>query len=268
MGVQRKELNDDNPAPKVDPKQPIIKGKTPPPIQGPAAKFYEAKAGYANYFFNRQEKNRLFKAFKGHGDFATTAGDWSFDGDVRLLKARTESKFQVEIKEDAGKPVVSLKIGAFPESLNPLNFQLSMVERRKPQGSGGIMAALYVWRLFLTQGEKGFPTECNHGGMEPFYPPPADGSTLKHWMDARVDTEVVTTQFAVYRTKWFFAKTDQKLLGFELNMEEFGDPCEVFFSDYRNVNGRQLPHRMQVYYNDVHYGTFTIANYKLAAAAN
>jgi hypothetical protein len=39
----------------------------------------------------------------------------------------------------------------------------------------------------------------------------------------------------------------------------------VYFSDYRVVDGKQLPHRMQVYYKDVHYGTFSVMNYKLAA---
>ena len=47
-------------------------------------------------------------------------------------------------------------------------------------------------------------------------------------------------------------------------MQEYNeDPCELYFSDYRAVDGRQLPHRMQVYYQDVHYGSFTINSYKI-----
>ena len=69
-----------------------------------------------------------------------------------------------------------------------------------------------------------------------------------------------------YLVKWFFARTDQKLIGMEVRLKENEDPCEVYFYDYRAVNGRMLPHRMQVVYGSGHYGTFTFTNFQLAAA--
>ena len=260
MGVQRKEIGDGTP-PKEDPKKIIIQPKGPP---SPAAKFYEPKPGFANYYFNRQEKARLFGSFKKISDFSALAGTWNVDGDVRLLKARTESKFSLEIKEKAGKESVALKIGAFTENLEPYNINITQTDMHKPNGSGGLMAALSVWRRLLTQGDKGL-SDCIYAGTEPFYPPPSDGSAVKHWNDQRVDAESVTGRVGPYQTKWFFGLKDQKLLGFELRLQELNeDPCEVYFSDYRAVDGRQLPHRMQVYYKDVHYGTFTMTSYKLA----
>jgi len=266
MGVQKKELPDGNPPPKIEPKKIVLKAGPP----SPADKYYEPKAGYANYYFNRQEKARVFNAFKKISDFSAAKGAWSFDGEVRLLKARTESKFSVEMKEEmigkSERPIVSLKIGAFPDTFEPEKLDNTDHDRRKPNGSGGFMAALYVWRHMLTEGEKGFKSDCNHGGMEPFYPPPTDGSAVKRWSDQRVDADVISTTLGVYQTKWFFARSDEKLLGFELRLQELNeDPCEVYFSDYKAVDGKQLPHRMQVYYKDVHYGTFTVTNYKLAA---
>ncbi len=84
-------------------------------------------------------------------------------------------------------------------------------------------------------------------------------------IDHRVDAEVLNTRLGIYLTKFFFAKTDQKLLGLELRMQDANeDPCEVYFSDYRAVDGRQLPHRIQVYYKDTHYGTFTVGSYKIS----
>ena len=264
MGIQRKEIGDAPPPAPIDPKQkPIVPVKKGP--EGPAGKYYEAKAGFANYYFNKVEKTRVFTSFKKISDLSASAGTWSFEGDVRLLKARTESRFSVEIKEEGNRPKVAIKIGAFPDTLDPLPTDTTGVDFRKPNGSGGFMAALYVWRHLLTQGEKGL-IDCIHGGFEPFYPPPTDGSPVKTWSDQRVDAEVITNRFGPYQTKWFFAKGDQKLLGFELRLQEINeDPCEVYFSDYRAVDGKQLPHRMQVYYRDVHYGTFTVTNYKLAA---
>ena len=270
MGAQRKEVNDGGgPMPKIEPKKDLkLQPKQGP--AGPAAKFYEPKPGFANYYFNRQEKDRLFKSFAANGDFSTAAGAWSINGDVRLLKSRTDSPFSVEMKEeklgDSERPIVNLKIGAFPDSLEPMSGTATLLDRRKPQGSGGFMAAMYIWRHLLTQGAKGFPSECNAGGIEPIYPPPTDGSTIKRWIDQRVDAEVVTTRLGIYQTKWFFGKGDQKLLGMELRLQDLNeDPCEVYFSDYRAVEGRQLPHRFSVYYQDVHYGTFTVTGYKLAA---
>jgi hypothetical protein len=257
--------------PKIDPKQPKLPGKAGP--QGDGAKYYEPKAGFANYYFNRQEKTRVFAAFGKQSDLSGVAGKWAFDGEVRLLKARTTSPFNAEIKDDKNT-TVTLKIGAFPESLEPLS---AGADFRKPAGSGGLMAALYVWRDLLTHGEKNL-SDCFNGGVEPIYMPPPDGAAVASWMNQRVDADVITNRHAAFQTKWFFAPEEIKrgketypkgvLLGFEMRLQELNeDPCEVYFSDYKAVNGQQMPHRMQVYYRDVHYGTFTISNYNLAKAA-
>jgi S1-C subfamily serine protease len=266
MGVQKKELPDGPaPLPKIDPKQPPgPKGKAPKGPQGPGAKLYIAKEGYANFYFNKLEKDRLLTSFKKTGDFSGMAGTWTIEGEARIKNSPAKNKFDLEITEEKGKPTVALKLGAFPEVVEPLTGNVA--ELRRPQGSGGFLSAMYLWRQLLTLGEKGFPSDCTHGGGEPFYPPPADGSTPKTWTKQRVDTEVLNTGSGVYRVKWFFAKNDHKLLGFELRMQDNEDPCEVYFSDYRAVDGRQLPHGIQVYYRDAHYGTFTVSGYKMAAA--
>ena len=53
--------------PSIQPGKPRVPGqpgklplpKKPAGPTGPGAKFYEAKAGFANYWFNRQERDRL-----------------------------------------------------------------------------------------------------------------------------------------------------------------------------------------------------------------
>ena len=262
MGVQRKELPDDAPQPKEQPKIQLPKGGG---AQGPAAKYYQPKEGFANYYFNKLEKDRLLDALKKQGHLGGAAGAWTIEGRVKLLKARADSPFSLKVfdeKEGASeKPKVVLKIGEFPEEMSPLptgNFAEN--ELRKPNLSGGLMPAMYVWRHFLTQGEKHF-SECFHGGMEPFYPPPPEG---KRWADQRKDAEILNSKFGPYQVKWFFSMADQKLLGFELRLKEFNeDPCEVFFSEHKVINGRQMPEKMEVYYQDKHYGTFDIKSYKL-----
>ncbi len=283
MGVQRKVLDDPNQpfVPQPPPKPEIPRPDQPKPgpgipkvgpqpgapsPQGPAAKFYEAKPGFANYYFNRLERERLLADFRKRSDCSGFQGAWALDGEVRLLKARTASRFYLELNEEridgAVQPVVTLKIDAFPYKLAPLAGP-SPDELRIPPQSGGFMAAMFVLRHLLTQGDKGF-TEVMHGGYEPFYPP-VDGKTVDRAASLRVDAEVLNSRFGPFLAKWFFSRADHKLLGFELRLSDNEDPCEVYLDEYRPVEGRQLPHRITVLYQDVTYGTFAVNNYKLGA---
>jgi len=266
MGVQRRALDDPNPPKEDAPKPKVDNAPKGPP--SPAAKYFEAKAGFANYFFNKREQDRLLQAFRRHGDFTSVAGNWTLDGGIRLKKLRTESKARIDIVEEkdgtSAKPVIRLKIDDFPYALEPFKGGQEAAALRAPETSGGLLAAMYVYHRLLTQGAKGF-TEFSHGGHEPLYPPPLPGAdpTLPGLAALRVDAEVLNTRHGPFLTKWFFALADQKLLGFELRLNENEDPCEVYLSDYRPVDGRQLPHRMQVQYGDGHYGTFRFNSFAM-----
>jgi S1-C subfamily serine protease len=280
MGVQRKELPGPNAGPmsltpqqfppkQIEPKQQPMPG--PPTASGPAAKFYEEKAGFANYYFNRLERDRLLAGLLKHGDFGKLAGNWTIDGEVRVLKVNLPDKFKIQLTEEPEgrgfKSVVKATIGAVPYSLEPLK-ATAADELRTPQLSGGLLAAMYLWQRLLTLGPEAFQAECSHGGFEPFYPPPADGKPAKSLAGLRVDCEVLNTRHGTYMAKWFFARTDQKLLGFEVRTQDANeDPCELYFYDYRTVGGRQLPHAMQVWYQDRRYGYFTISSYQFPAAS-
>jgi S1-C subfamily serine protease len=266
MGVIPKTLieGEAKPAP-PPPKQAVPALKGPP---SPAAKYYLPKPGFANFYFNKLEKDRLMAAFKKHGDFSAVGGTWNIQGNVRLKKLRTSSPFSAEIAEvkqgNSFKPVVKLTVADYPYQLEPQKEQEPAALRMPPE-SGGFLSALYVYNQLLTQGEKEF-SEFAHGGHEPFYPPPASGKAPKSPADLRVETEVLNTRLGPFLTKWFFDLKDQKLLGYEVRLEDNEDPCEVYLSDYRAVEGRQLPHRIQVIYGNGHFGTFEATSYKLAAA--
>src|SRR5262245_31664516 len=179
MGVQRKELPnqqlDDSlpkPEPEPKPKQPQpdpgkpipkipgqIPRKTPEPgPSGTGAKMYQAKPGFANYYFNKLERDRLLAAFAKHGDFTSVAGNWAIDGGVRLKKLRTESKSRIEILElksegtKSSRSVVRLSIDQFPFELEPLKTAQDPVALKMPETSGGLLSALYLFHSLLTQG--------------------------------------------------------------------------------------------------------------------
>jgi hypothetical protein len=125
--------------------------------------------------------------------------------------------------------------------------------------------AAYQYHRLLTQGAKGFEGGFSHGGHEPFYPPRADGSAPKRLADLRTETDVLHTEHAAVHGKWFFSQEDAKLLGYEIAIAKDDDPCEVYLADYRAVDGRQLPHRLEVKYGNDTYGVLTVKGYKLAA---
>ena len=50
--------------------------------------------------------------------------------------------------------------------------------------------------------------------------------------------------------RFYFDPADGRLLAMEMFPDEDADPCEVYFSDYREADGRYWPGRMEVRYGD------------------
>jgi hypothetical protein len=166
-----------------------------------------------------------------------------------------------EGKGQDGGPLVTLKLNT-ENRLDPYK-QQSIRDQLEPLGSGGLMMALFHYRRFLTLGPKGFEGEFSHGGYEPLYPPPADGSTPKSLAALRVDCEVLRSKHGSVECKWYFSRKDQLLLGFETTISRDESPCEVYLCDYRPVEGRMLPHRMEVHWSGKKYGVFSFKTFSL-----
>jgi serine protease Do len=179
-------------------------------------------------------------------------------------RAKDGTKIRVGLKwQPAGgtKTMVRLKLGDDkPFELDPLQVGQNLNALKDPPRSGGLLAALYQYRRFLTSGPGGFEGGFTYGGYEPIYPPSKE---KKPYKDLRVDTEVVHSEHAAVPAKWYFSQKDQTLAAFEATIDREDDPCEVYFSDFRKVDGRLLPHHIDVRYGNELYGSFTVAAYKL-----
>jgi len=141
-------------------------------VDSPASKFYEAKPGFANYYFNKLERDRLVNNFKNFaGDFSTVQGSWTLKATNAVIKGNTGFG-TISIKDKGGRDGNSDKIEAdlnnLPFPLEPLAENLPRDAYRDPPGSGGLLIAMYQYRRLLAFGEKGF-VEFIHGGTEPFY---------------------------------------------------------------------------------------------------
>jgi serine protease Do len=272
MGVQRQEL----PGQQGQPGQPGQKppGNKPPPLpKSPATKLYEAKNGFANYYFNKLEQERLLKAFHKHGDFSKATGDWSVRSSgtqyagVGPRGKRVVADFTVRTKgaKDHQNDVIQAIVDGLDYSMEPLSDDEKPATRRDPPDSGGLLMALYQYRQLLVYGAKGFASACSHGGVEPFYPP-REGQTKPDYMKQRVDAEVLRTRHAGADGKWYFSmKNDDTaglLLGFEIWLDREEDPCEVYLFDYKDVGGGKLPHRLEIHFGDKTYANLIVHTWK------
>jgi S1-C subfamily serine protease len=283
MGVQRQELGEDGrpkapqPLPPRPPRPPDRSPERRPPApadateakESPAAKLYEPKPGFANFYFNKLERDRLWSAFRKHGDFAAVPGGWILEGEFEIKQKRSPVKILLAEEKTADgqstRAVVRLTLGGIGFKVDPLKTGQDPQDLTEPPGSGGLLMALYQYRRLLILGEKGFEGQFAHGGHEPFYSLLADGSAPKSLSQLRVDAEVLTTEHAAIPAKWYFARPDQTLLGAEVTVVKEEDPCELSFSDYQAVGGKALPHRIEVRHGNGRFGVLWIKSYQLAA---
>ena len=243
------------------PPRPVPKGPAPAPkSDSPAAKLYKQQAGYANRYFNDLQRDKLLAAAKKHGDFAAVAGPWAAEGGYEVGERKGDLRFEIA-EGAADEAKVSLKLNV-EHKLFPLK-QTDLREQAEPIGSGGLMMALYHYHRLLTAGPAGFEGEFAHAGSEPFYPYPADGSAPKSLAALRVDCDVIRSKHGPVVCKWYYAKADHQLLGFETTIDKDVDPCEVYLSDYKAADGRMLPHRFAVRYGDKRYAALTVAKWTL-----
>jgi S1-C subfamily serine protease len=280
MGIQRQELSEDGrpkpqqPLPPRPPRAPERRAPTPAESpsskDSPAAKLYEPKPGFANFYFNKLERDRLLTDFRKHGDFRDLSGGWTIEGEFEIRQKKSPATVVLgEEKTADGKStraVVRLTLGGVGFKVDPLKTGQDPQDLAEPPGSGGLLLALYQYRRLLTLGEKGFEGQFAHGGHEPLYPPPADGSLPTNPSQLRVESEVLATEHAAVPAKWYFARDDRRLLGAEVMVVRDEDPCELYFSEYRPANGRALPHRLEVRYGNDRFGIFRIKDYQFASA--
>jgi S1-C subfamily serine protease len=260
QGVQRRVIEDDD---DKKPKQPQTRRPNQQPPTGPAAKLYEAKAGFANYYFNKQERDRLLAGFRKFGDFAKQNGPFQLTGSAAVKRNLQTFKFAIEPGKD--RVVLNVEVGPIPFRVEPLkNAADDLRELKDPAGSGGLAVALYHYWQLLTTGPKAFEGGFDHGGVEPLYLPTPDGAK-PDYKKQRIDCEVLLTEHIGAQGKWYFDPKDQKLLAFEVRVDKEDDPCEVYLSDYKEEGGRQLPHKMEVRYGNERYAILDLKTFQFSA---
>ena len=256
--------------PEGAPQGPQAPAPTP---QGDGKKFYKAKKGFANYYFNEEAQKRIMEGFKKYGDFSTLTGNWLWDGTID--REGRVSPFTLSVEEKDAKPLIKFNMSA-EYSVEPGNKELTDEKRMTPPYSGGLLMAMYHYRRFLTMGVKGFE-EFSAGGVEPVYVQPlVQGKDPIPFEKIRLMADVLHTEHSAVEGKWYFYRADLNpqfankhpypdyaLIGFEITVAVQQNPCEVYLHEYKEVDGRQEPGKMEVRNGDKRYGVLTIKDQKM-----
>ncbi|MFG0333941.1 MAG: S1C family serine protease [Maioricimonas sp. JB049] len=208
-----------------------------PEAEPPAdyAHMFEERAGYANYYFNRIERERLVSTLESWGDFTGRNGLWEIIGTVR-----DGQSFHFKLAEE----LLAVQTGN-DIALQRLDEDFGDV----PEGSGGLLAAMHQLKQLLVAPEDYF-TEYYYVGSEPL-----DG------FGERVD--VLITTRGLVTSRWYFSRTNGRLLGFDTSVDEDIDPCEIRFQGETSFGAYRLPRSFTIRHGDEIVGEFMIEDVRL-----
>lgn len=217
--------------PQPAPKQRPVPAPHSLPGQMPAppanvAKLIVNRPGYANYHFNELNQKRVWAQFERRGKFAATPGRWVLAGTLEA-----GGPFQIEL----GVTEATIQL---PARRDRVDLTRDLDQQLVPAGTGGLLPALHVWQQLLQLGPGKFG-ELHYLGTAPL-------------IDHQGLFDVLVGTHKVVETRAYFDPQSGALAALEMYPDTNVDPCEVGFNDYRPIDGRDWPHRIEVRYgNDV-----------------
>ncbi|MBC8875476.1 MAG: trypsin-like peptidase domain-containing protein [Planctomycetes bacterium] len=212
---------------------------TKKPLPDHIKKLIVKRDGYANYYFNQLNQDRVWTGFTKHGDFAGLAESWKFKG--------SSAGGEVEIL--LGADEVS---GRFPGESAKLDLGEDLGGQLAPTGSGGLLVTLHLWQRLLTVGPKQYG-EVYYLGTVPV-------------LDREGLYDVLVATHDVVEARFLFDPESGHLVGIEMFSDSSVDPCEVYLEDYRDVGGRQVPHSFVVRKGENIFAEFKVETVELTAA--
>jgi len=219
--------------------------KPPPALPESLAGLYEARVGFTNYHFNIVERDRVARAVAARHP-GLGAGPWTITGTL----AKGEP-FRIELSDRHA--TIDLPTGT--SAIDPAG-ELDAVPA--PPGSGGLLAALVLWRRLLLAGPADLG-RTTYWGTAPHWPA-GDAASLETVAapgtpGGPVLVDVLDTAASSVEAR-FHVGGDGGILGVDLWPTPDADPCEVRFEERGGPGG--LPGGFEVRHADEVFGTFRI----------
>jgi serine protease Do len=191
--------------------QPENSSRSSPPVGFES--LFVPRRGFANYYFNKLERDRVWNGFTHHGDFTKQNFNWRIKGELENQEVTL-----VLANEKSG-----IQIG---EKIFVLDPDQDLASQLAPPQSGGLLVALHLWRKLLVAGPARFGDVIYFGTI----PDPQ--------RDIKAEALVATTESV--ECNFLFDPENQLLMGMEMFPGLNADPCVVGFDDYQ-VDGNAAP---------------------------
>ena len=130
---------------KIEPKPgriPLNAGQRKEPVPDHVKPLIKERTGYANYYFNELNRDRVWNAFSAHGTFDGLTEPWTLRG-----TAVGGGEVQIELGD---KKVT----GRFTGQVGEVDLSQDLGEQLGPPGSGGLLVALHLWQRMLRKGPR------------------------------------------------------------------------------------------------------------------
>jgi hypothetical protein len=231
---------DDKPGPA--PGKPDREGDQPAkprasPLPAAAAGIYESRPGFANHHFNVVERDRVAKAIAARRP-ADSDTEWTFSGTLATGEA-----FRVELSDD--RAAIDLPTGT--SAIDPRG---ELDKNPEPPGSGGLLAALVLWRRLVREGPSAIGRTSYWGTA------PLDPATLAEFTEPHL-VDVLESAVAGVEAR-LFVDASGRVVGIDLWTEPDADPCEVRLAWPPEANAAGLPAVIDVRRGTVPFGTFKV----------
>jgi len=195
---------------------------------------YVPRAGYANYYFNQQEQQRVLQGLQPFQSWRSSQGRWKLTG-----KTAAGEDFLLTMTEKG----LGLQLPGRP-GLQPLEGGEFLDE---PPGSGGFLAAFQQLKLMLTAGPEAF-TDFFYLGSQPL----AGAEPL---------VDVLVTRKGGVESHWYFRRTDGQFVGFSSRLGSDVDSCQIEFQELGEFAGKPFPGRLTIRHGGAEFATLHIATF-------
>ncbi len=257
--------------PEQPPKRPGQPKPAAKPIPEVVKAVYEAKENFANYYFNKNLRDKALVKLQSHLKLLGQNGAWQLKGQGTFQNKNLPSGWSLTVNpaqsavgdNPATMDSVGLSIDGIDFQLEPLKADLEPKALRDPVGSGGLLIAAFHLRQFLSFGAKGFPGEgCTHGGVEPYWPPLEEGQPFM--LRKSMMAEVIKTTLGGVSCRWYIEPDTGYLWSVEVSVDPEEDPCEIHFTNPQaDGKGRLLPRDWVVIQGDKTFARLKVADWKV-----
>ena len=235
MQKKRKPLGKPSEKPPEKPPEKATENSRSVPSE--VADLIEERSGFANYYFNRIARDQIWNEFQATGD-------------TRSLPERWKVSFQVKEGEPVQVALAKQTAGIqWGDSAAVLDTAKDLAAQRLPDGSGGLLLAFYMWHRLLHEGWDSMGDVFYLGAL----PSRQNGEVA----------DVIVGRYDSLECRFFFDMESHRLREIELWTDAGLDPCELYFDDYREVEGVWMPHRFIAKFGDTFQWDMTVQQYEM-----